>query len=156
MFFAVCLVTLTFAPAAAQDDEYERRGFDELSAIKIDVDGDGKPDTIRPRTYQIERRVKGKPLRKRDVQNWIAFDLVTSRGRTVKSFFKYKYGTAEYGDSYWVYALKSAGDVDRDGRTDLVFYSGDDTSDETVILANKKNRFVVYQRKVSDSGDWVK
>jgi hypothetical protein len=131
----------------------DRRGFEDLTPIKIDVDRDGKPDTIQPRTYKITaRRAKGKKLKKSDVRHWIAFDLSTSKGLRIPSFFKYNYGSDEAG--YWVYALKSAGDVNKDGNTDLIFYSGDDTSDETVILANKINRFTVYTRKTTTGDDW--
>ena len=55
------------------------------------------------------------------------------------SFFSYRYGD-ERAD-YWVWALKAVGDLDRDGRTDLVFYSGDDTTDETVVLLQTPRSF---------------
>jgi hypothetical protein len=42
-------------------------------------------------------------------------------------------------------------DVNKDGLIDLVFYSGDDTSDETIILLNKADRFIVDSRKVSEA-----
>ena len=148
------LLTVLIVKAQKITDD-DRRGFGELGQIKIDVDGDGKLDIIQPRTFQIiSLRSKSKRIRKRDMQNWMAFDLTTSKGRRIKSFFKYNYGTAEQGGSYWVYALKAAGDVNKDGKMDLVFYSGDDTTDETIILANKENRFVVYKRKRTTNDDW--
>jgi hypothetical protein len=113
------------------------------------VDGDAKPDRISPRIYTV--RAKRKPLgngrTKGKETHWIAFDLETSRGRVANSFFRYEYGTDEA--DYWVYALVPC-DVNKDGRTDLVFYSGDDTSDETIILLNKGVRFIVHSRKVSE------
>lgn len=150
------MILLTVLVIKSQEvTDKDRRGFDDLEQIKIDVDGDDKPDIIQPRTFKvISRRVKGKPTEKRDIQNWIAFDLTTSRGRRIKSFFKYNYGTAEQGGSYWVYALKAGGDINKDGKMDLVFYSGDDTTDETIILANTGNRFVIYKRKETTNDDW--
>jgi hypothetical protein len=57
------------------------------------------------------------------------------------------FGSGSSEASYWVYALISGGDINGDGRTDLVFYSGDDESDETVTLINRGDRFLVNSRK---------
>ena len=141
MLFAVSL-----AKAQTITDDV-KRSFSELKPIQIDVDGDGKPDTIQPRAYALVTECpKGKPLKFTDIHHWIAFDLTLATGRKIPSFFKYQYGTSEA--TYWIYALISAGDVDRDGKTDLVFYTGDDESDETITLLNRGNRFVVHSRKV--------
>ena len=147
---------LNFSFQAQTITDADRRGFDDLSQIKIDVDRDGKPDTIQPRTYQttIKRNGKGKHLRKQDTQNWIAFDLITSKGRKINSFFKYNYGTAEQGGSYWVYALVPAGDINRDKKTDLIFHSGDDTSDDTITLISKGDRFIVHKKKHTTNDEW--
>jgi hypothetical protein len=40
--------------------------------------------------------------------------------------------------------------VNGDRRTDLLFYSGDDTSVETIILVNTGNAFKVHSRKVRE------
>ena len=152
--FIICLILTSAAVVKTQDiTDADRRRFEELAPIRIDVDRDGKPDVIQPRIYKITaRRAKGKKPEKSDVRHWIAFDLSTSKGLRIPSFFKYNYGTDEA--VHWVYALKSAGDVNRDGNTDLIFYSGDDTSDETVVLANKINRFIVFKRKTTTGDDW--
>lgn len=154
--FIICLILLASALARAQDiTDEDRRGFDELAAIYIDVDGDGELDAIQPRTYKINaRRAKGKKPKKTGIRHWIAFDLATSKGVRITEFFKYNYGSDE--SAYWVYALKAAGDFDKDGKTDLVFYSGDDTSDETIILANRTNRFIVMRRKKETGDDWIR
>jgi hypothetical protein len=153
IFFTFLIILSVAAIAKSQDiTDEDRRGFEDFTPIKIDVDGDGNPDMIKPRIYQVKPQIKGKRLRKRDIQNWIAFDLTTSKGRTIKSFFKYKYGTAEQGGSYWVYGLISAGDINNDGKTDLLFHAGDDTTSESVWLANKGNRFAVFRRKFYELG----
>ncbi|MDQ3713117.1 MAG: hypothetical protein M3388_12980 [Acidobacteriota bacterium] len=149
LFSAISVKTQTIT------DE-DRRAFDDLRIIEIDLDGDGKTDTIQPRTYQrsIKQISKKMHLRKSHIQNWITFDLITAKGKRINSFFKYNYGTDEQGGSYWVYALISAGDINRDGKTDLVFYSGDDTTDETIKLINKRNKFIVYSRKHTTNAEW--
>jgi len=154
VLLAILILACCTVGQSISDDE--KRAFDDLKPIAIDVDGDGKSDRIQPRTYQTYKRSKGKRLYLRDVTNWITFDLVTSRGLRVKSFFSYKYGTAENGGSYWVYALFPAGDVNNDGMPDLIFYSGDDTSDETVTLISRGNRFQVASRTVKDADDWMR
>jgi len=157
MRFAFLFTLLLLAHAAASGQtirDEDRHPFEELGPIYIDVDGDGKPDRIQPRTYQTYKKLPGKRLLNRNVRNWITFDLTTSRGRQIRSFFTYNYGTAEQGGSYWVYSLVPGDDINKDGMTELIFYSGDDTSDETITLINKGNRFVVHSRKRSDSDDW--
>ncbi len=124
-----------------------KRNFNNRNPIKIDLDGDKIKDTIQPRIYTvISKPAKKRSLTPFDSKNWIAFDLTTSKGLKIKSFFKYRYGTGEA--DYWVYVLKSAGDLNIDGKTDLVFYVGDDTSDETIWLTNKSKRFDVFKRKI--------
>jgi hypothetical protein len=150
ILLACVLAFVAVSGDSQHPDDNDKRGFDELGPILIDVDGDGKADRIQPRTYRTYDRRK-KPLRKRDVSNWITFDLTTSRGRKIRSFFTYNYGTAEQGGSYWVYALTA---INKDGRTDLMFYAGDDTSDITIMLANLGGRFSVISRKTSNSDDW--
>ncbi|MEJ7847944.1 MAG: hypothetical protein WKF92_07660 [Pyrinomonadaceae bacterium] len=152
----IFVILFTFEILKSQSiKDVDRRPFDSLASIRIDIDGDGKLDTIHPRTYRINKKQsKDRNLTKKDIRKWITFDLVTTRGRRINNFFKYNYGTAEQGGSYWVYALISAGDVNKDGKTDLLFYSGDDSSDETITLINRENRFTVLSRKVTDSDDW--
>jgi hypothetical protein len=149
MFIPVVLASLLLSiPPASKcrgiADSDTRGFFDfDLDPIVMDVDGDGKPDTITPRLVVTHYRDKKAKLHQAE---WIVFDLKTSRGGVVRSFFKYRYGTDQI--DYWVWALVSC-KVNRDGRRDLVFYAGDDTSDETIVLLNQGNRFRVHSRKVS-------
>jgi hypothetical protein len=82
-----CLVLAVFAIATKSQTvtDDDRRGFDDLRPIYIDVDSDGKPDRIQPRTYQTYKR-RGSRLLFKDIKNWITFDLTTSRGRTLGLF----------------------------------------------------------------------
>lgn len=153
----VCFVFLMNASVLAQSiSDADTRPFENLSRIKIDLDGDGKPDTVQPRTYRVVKKQNPKSRRttKQDIQNWIAFDLSTVKGLRINSFFKYNYGTTEQGGSYWVYSMVSAGDIDGDKKTDLVFYSGDDTTDDTITLLNRGNHFIVLKKKHSTNDEW--
>jgi hypothetical protein len=149
LILACSLLSLTRSADCRIIEDRDRRSFDERSPIFIDVHGDGKPDRIWPRLYAV--RAKRKPLdnarQKAKETHWITFDLKTSKGKVAHSFFRYEYGTEEA--DYWVYALVPC-DINKDGRPDLVFYSRDDTSDETIILLNKGGRFIVHSRKVSE------
>ena len=127
----------------------DRRGFAERDSFTLDVDGDGKPDTITPRTYKVKvnRKTSGKTKSKVRENYWITFDIKTSKGRMLNSFFRYNYGTNEA--VYWVYAFVPC-KINRGGRTDLLFYSGDDTSQESVVLVNTGSSFKVFSWKVEE------
>ena len=144
---------ILFAIGAPTDcrvvDDRDKRSFAELDPIIIDVDHDGKPDKILPRVVKLKpTRERHGPKRIREKEShWIVFNLATSKGQNRKSFFRYKYGS-DWAD-YWVYALVPC-DVNGDGKMDLVFYSGDDESDDTIILLNKNGRFIVQSKKYSE------
>jgi hypothetical protein len=152
MSLSLIVLTGFLSHAVATDckviEDSEKRSFADRNAIVLPLDGDGLPVTIVPRTYtRTIRRNLGNGYVARE-SHWITFDLVPSGGRTLRSFFRYEYGT-DVAD-YWVYALVPC-DVNKDGRTDLIFYAGDDTSDETVVLLNKRGRFVVSSRRQSEA-----
>jgi hypothetical protein len=147
----LCALVSTQGPSKCQQiEDRDRRAFIDLSPIVVDVDGDGNPDRISPRIYtvRVKSRVHGSARSKLREIHWITFDLETSQGRVLRSFFRYRYGT-DVAD-YWVYVVVPC-DVNRDGKTDLVFYSGDDTSDETIVLLNRGGRFVVHSRHTAVS-----
>lgn len=148
MLFAVSIVlalSFLFQSLNCKDavTDERKRSYSELTPIEVDVDLDGKVDTITPRTYTTKASRDRFGRRIKEI-HWIALDLTTSRGAKFPSFFKFDYGT-NLAD-YWVYALIPCS-VNRDQRTDLVFYTGDDESDETVTFMNRNGKFVVVSRK---------
>ena len=112
----------------------DRRGFDELAVISLDVNRDGLSDKLIPSVSQT----RGKS----GIQHWIAFDVKISGQEQQRRFFRYMYGGEE---TYWVWALIPCR-VNQDKYPDLLFYSGDDTSDERIYLVNTKNSFRVFRR----------
>ena len=144
IMLAGLLLSVTPSPKCrAIDDNNKRSFYGNLDPIVMDIDGDGKPDTITPKLVVTHYRDKKSKLHQ---AKWIVFDLKTSRGRIVRSFFKYRYGTDKM--DYWVWALVPC-KANKDRRSDLAFYSGDDTSDETIVILNHGSRFLVRSRKVS-------
>jgi hypothetical protein len=135
-------------PACPDNEHLDRRPFSNLAPIEIQMDAAEKPDQIIPHLYSVPlKRKKGaKAAATARVAHWISFDLIRSDGRVQKSIFTYQYGVSD-GD-YWVYALVPC-DINKDGRPDLLFYSGDDSSDETVTLLNRGGTFQVSKRKKS-------
>ena len=130
--------------SVAVSDEI-KRSYDDLTPLLFDVDGDGQPDRIVPRTYvgpPTKIRHGEKKTREKE-SHWIAFDLEIAK-KPRKTFFRFNYGS-DWAD-YWIYALAPCR-ANKDRRTDLVFYAGDDESDDTVILINTGNGFVIHSRK---------
>src|SRR4030088_2964676 len=149
MFIPAILLGLLFSVpmttrCRAITDE-ARRGFDgsDLQPIILDLDGDGRPDVITPRLVVDDYRDRKSKVHQAE---WIVFDLKTSRGRVVRSFFRYRYGTVRI--DYWVWAPVPC-QAKKNRRRDLVFYSGDDTSDETIVISNQQSGFRVISRKRS-------
>jgi hypothetical protein len=138
--FYIALMLLLSQTGSFAIEDRDRHGFGELAPIHVDVDGDGKTDAIQPRTYTLRasRAESRKQSGARQV-HWITFDLKLASGTRRASFFTYRYGDDRA--DYWTWALKPAGDVNRDGKMDLLFYSGDDTTDETVVLLQDATRF---------------
>jgi hypothetical protein len=125
--------------------DVNKRGFENLDPIILDVDGDGKPDRIIPRTFRKQVKVpKRNSLGNLITElHFITFDLFFADGHSFKSFFTYQYGTS-LGD-YWVYALVLPA-TPKAGKAELVFYTGDDTTDETIHICLKGHRFKVISR----------
>ena len=89
---------------------------------KYPVEDSDKRDFIDRNSFALDADGDGKP------------DRVTTNIYTVKT-------------DYAVYALVLCS-VNPDDKPDLLFYAGDESGDEAVILANDNNRFKVYSRKL--------
>ena len=114
----------------------DKRPYDVLTPIPVQLEPGGSVASVIPRVYVTRTPKRGKqPARE---THWIAFDLKRADGSVRKSFFRFNYG--DNVADYWVYALVPC-DVNQDGRTDLVFYAGDDTGDDIVVLVNRNGRF---------------
>src|ERR1700704_6285698 len=149
MFIQIILasVLLSGSPSskcrAIGDSDMRSFADSDPDPIVMDIDGDGKPDTITSRFVVTHFRDRKSKLHQAE---WIVFDLKTSRGRVVRSFFKYHYGNDKIDYSVWALVPCKA---NKDRRRDLVFYSGDDTSSETVVISNQPNGFRVTSRRRS-------
>lgn len=126
----------------------DRHSSEDRSSFTIDIDGDGLPDRITPRPHIVKptRKASSKANRTTHETHWIRFDAKTGKGNVLNSFFNYKYGTEEA--AYWAYAFVPCR-LKRNGKKALLFYAGDDTSQETIVLVNRGNAIRVYSRKVS-------
>jgi hypothetical protein len=110
------------------------------------MDLDGEPGLEQVFKSTVERPVlknqvcPGRPWSdkvKTDV--FAKFDLVDGKEGKRSTLFEYKIGTNLA--TYWVYKIREVRHINRDGFVDLVFYTGDDTSDETVLLLRKKDHY---------------
>jgi hypothetical protein len=149
MFIQIILASLLLSiPPSSKcraigDSDMRSFADSDPDPIVMDIDGDRKPDTITSRFVVTHFRDRKSKLHQAE---WLVLDLKTSRGRVVRSFFKYHYGNDRI--DYWVWWLAPC-KVNKGGRRNLVFYAGDDTSDETIVISNVRGSFRVLSRKVS-------
>jgi len=149
-----CLICTRFFASCQESPEGRRQGFDDLSPILMDVDGDGHDDTFVPRTFVKKVSYPWKYDKKFEVteEHFITFDLQLSTGRRHKSVFTYRYGFALTNEKesswvdYWVFALIPP-DHQVPGKIEVFFYSGDDSSDEMIKLKFKNGKFRIVSRK---------
>lgn len=68
------------------------------------------------------------------------------------AMFEYKIGNNL--SNYWVHDIQEVRYLDRDGSLDFVFYAGDDTSSETVLLLMKPSQVKAVYAGVRDLDRW--
>ena len=148
ILLSALLVTTPPSKCSVAVSDEIKRPYDDLTPVLLDVDGDGKLDKIIPRTYvgPPTKKRHGADRAREKESHWIAFDLEVS-GKPSKSFFRFNYGS-DLAD-YWIYALVPCR-ANKDRRPDLIFYTGDDESSDTVIFVNTGRGFVVQSRKHLD------
>jgi Bacterial SH3 domain len=76
---------------------------------------------------------------KMKTQVFVKFDLVEGKSGKRSTMFEHNIGTNLA--TYWVYDIREVRNINRDEYVDLVFYNGDDTSDETVLLLRKQDHY---------------
>jgi hypothetical protein len=108
------------------------------TVIKADIDGNNIPDRI-VASYFIRPVLVLDDGQKNTCKTvpgiFVRYTLYPDLQKSGKVIFEENYGSTRA--SYWVHRLTLGKDLDRDGRKDLVFYMGDDTSDETTYLLQK-------------------
>ncbi|NJR32235.1 MAG: SH3 domain-containing protein [Chamaesiphon sp. CSU_1_12] len=70
---------------------------------------------------------------------FVRYTMYADGQKNGRVIFEENYGSTRA--SYWTHRLEIGKDLDSDGRKDLVFYMGDDTSDETTYLFQKRTGF---------------
>ncbi|PSB45297.1 SH3 domain-containing protein [Chamaesiphon polymorphus] len=131
-----CLFTT--ASQASQDLKLPK----SETVINADINGNGKLDRVvasyfsRPILVLDDshantcKTVPGK---------FVRYTMYADGQKNGRVIFEENYGSTRA--SYWTHRLEIGRDLDGDGRKDLVFYMGDDTSDETTYLIQKPTGF---------------
>jgi hypothetical protein len=112
------------------------------TVLKVDINGNGKLDrvvaTYFSRPVLVIDDFKANTC-KTTSGKFVRYTMYTDGQKKGRVIFEENYGSTIA--SYWVHQLEIGKDLNRDGRTDLVFYMGDDTSDETTYLLQKPEGF---------------
>lgn len=119
------------------------------SKMAIDMDGNGKNDRIVEVRHEKEI-LRPKPGRGCQLGPGIFLRYLLHRdSRAPEELLDYFIGTQEA--TYWVHEIRKAEDVDRDGSLDLIFYAGDDTTEEYVFILQRPSHFeAVYTGPFTD------
>jgi hypothetical protein len=116
---------------------WERRSFDDLEPIV--VSSSGMAWNVVPKTY-------ARPTGEGNSTHWISLTLKPAGSEAGETFFDFQYG--DDVATYWVYALRVC-DLNADGRDDLMFYAGDDTSDVRVEFTNTGSTLAETKRSTT-------
>jgi Bacterial SH3 domain len=112
------------------------------TVLTADLNDNGTPDRIvasyftRPILVIADRRAN---TCKTVTGKFVRYTMYADGQKNGKVIFEENYGSTIA--SYWVHRLEIGKDLDGDGRKDLVFYMGDDTSDEKTYLLQKPQGF---------------
>ncbi|AFY91366.1 SH3 domain-containing protein [Chamaesiphon minutus] len=112
------------------------------TVINADINGNGKIDRVvasyfsRPVLVLDDSRAN---TCKTVPGKFVRYTMYADGQKNGQVIFEENYGSTRA--SYWVHRLKIGKDIDGDDRKDLVFYMGDDTSDETTYLIQKPTGF---------------
>ncbi len=120
------------------------------TVINEDIDNNGKPDRI-VASYFI-RPVLVPKYNSKTCQTlsgkFVRYTLYANGEKTGKVILEQSYGTSLA--SYWVHRLTLDKDIDGDGRKELFFYMGDDTTEESIYLFLKPDAIKKVYLGVSD------
>lgn len=107
----------------------------DTTTIKVDLDGDNYDETILKIDY-LKRDIY--ELESPSFEQRVKYVNVNKKQDTML-IFDHLYGTDEW--NYWAHEVKKFTDINKDGLIDLLYYEGDDVSEETVVIINKKKYF---------------
>lgn len=132
------LVVLLLLAALAGAQSSRRQSNVELTT---DLDADKTPDRIVKEKFEKPALTLGGEGGgcKTVAGHFIRYTLERNGQKAGAIIFEHKYGTAEA--DYWSYGLKAAGDLNGDGRKDLLYHAGDDASEEHVLLLQQADGF---------------
>jgi hypothetical protein len=137
---SIAIVGCLFCPSLRANEDLKLPNPETV--ITADINGNGTADRIvssyfiRPVLVVADNRgntcktVPGK---------FVRYTMYADGRKNGKVIFEENYGSTRA--SYWVHRLEIGKDLDGDGRKDLVFYMGDDTSDDTTYLLQKPEGF---------------
>lgn len=122
-----------------------------------DLDGNGKPERIVQiqftKPIQLPSR---KDLTKRETRNGHFVKYVLYRDDEKKGITIFEYLIGDDEAVYWQYRIDEAIDLNQDSKKDLVFYAGDDTTQEYVFLIQKPDYFkAVYSGIIGLDTDFL-